>query len=286
MRRRARRRAAGVAACALVASAALAPAAESPPIAGPDSVLVGSPAHRGDPHNAIVAVRTQRPLVALSFDDGPSRRWTPDVLAALRVNGAHATFFDVGAAAVREPQLVRAQLRAGNEVADHSWSHPRLRSLSSAALRRQIVLAARSLAAIGGRPPTLFRPPHGDFDRRVSAAVDAAGLRLVGWDLAVERELDGRTPAQAARAIARQARRGSIILAHDGGGRRGRSVAAVALLLPALRRRGLRVVSVSTLLSVLRHGARGRRATGDERRRRAIDSSVGQSAARSSLPRG
>jgi peptidoglycan/xylan/chitin deacetylase (PgdA/CDA1 family) len=94
----------------------------------------------------------------------------------------------------------------------------------------------------------LFRPPYGYFDRRVSALVARSGLRLVGWNVAVERFLHGRTPAAAAAAVARVTRPGDILLLHDGGGRRAATIATLRALLPLLRARGLRAVTVSRLL--------------------------------------
>lgn len=212
---------------------------------GPAVVL--SPYHR-DPHNAIVAVRTTQALVALTFDDGPDPRYTPRVLDALRAAHAHATFFLIGSAAVREPQLVDAIGRAGDEIGDHTLDHRRLPPLRSAMVAGEIAGGSRAIAGVTGRRPTLFRPPYGYFDNRVSALVADAGLRLVGWNVAVERFLHGRTPAQAAAAVARITRPGDILLLHDGGGRRGASLATLRALLPRLHARGLRSVTVSRLL--------------------------------------
>jgi len=151
----------------------------------PGPTLERSRFHDGDPHNAIVARRGVRPpLVALSFDDGPVPGATRRILAFLRREQAHATFFEIGRRAQRHPEIVRAQLAAGHEVASHTWSHRRLAPLTRGALRAEIVDGATALQRVTGRRPNLFRPPHGYFDRRISAAVAAAGLRLIGWDIA------------------------------------------------------------------------------------------------------
>ncbi len=224
------------------------PSARSAGGGAPGRGLVGSPAHRGDPHNAIIAVQTHAPIIALTFDDGPSPRWTPGVLAVLRANGARATFFVVGRAARHAPGIVRAELAAGHEIADHTWSHARLVGLANAALHAQIDRGADVVAQIAGRRPTLFRPPHGDFDARVSAVAAHAGLRTIGWNVTVERELRGRSVAAATRRLLTLVRPGSILLAHDGRLPRARTLAVIRRLLPALHRRGYRVVTVSALL--------------------------------------
>jgi len=106
--------------------------------AGP--TLERSRFHDGDPHNAIVARRgVSPPLVALSFDDGPVPGATRRILASLRCERAHATFFEIGRRAQRHPEIVRAQLAAGHEVASHTWSHRRLVPLTRGALLAEIV---------------------------------------------------------------------------------------------------------------------------------------------------
>src|SRR5215467_2710786 len=69
--------------------------------------------------NILYRVRATKPLVALSFDDGPNAEFTPQVLALLRQNGARATFFLIGERAERNPELVRRILAEGNEVGNH-----------------------------------------------------------------------------------------------------------------------------------------------------------------------
>lgn len=235
--------AAVVAAAIVIVAVAVMPARSTDARTG----LVVSPYHH-DPHNAIVAVRTSEPIIALTFDDGPDPRYTPRVLAALDAARQHATFFVIGTAARRAPRLVRAIQARGDEIGDHTLDHRRLPPLPSARVEREVVGGARAIAAIADRPPDLFRPPYGYFDRRVSTVVARARLRLVGWDVAVEQFLHGRTAAEAARAVARATRPGDILLLHDGGGRRGATLATLRALLPLLERRGLRSVTVSRLL--------------------------------------
>ena len=213
----------------------------------PRSKLMLSPYHH-DPHNAVVAVRTTRPLIALTFDDGPDHRYTPAVLAALRAAHQHATFFVIGTAARREPRLLRAIERAGDEIGNHTLDHRRLPGLRDGEVEHEIAGGERAIAAATGHRPLLLRPPYGYFDGRISALVARRRLRLVGWALPLERYLRGHSPTAAATAVARAVAPGDIVLLHDGGGRRARTLTALRALLPVLRARGLRSVTVSRLL--------------------------------------
>ncbi len=214
--------------------------------------LIRAPDHLRDPHDAIIAVRTRRPIVALTFDDGPDPHFTPQILRLLRLAHAHATFFVIGRRIAAHPALARAIVAAGNEVGDHTLDHVLLPPLPDAGIRRQIAGGLAAARRAGLPAARYFRPPHGFFDPRVSLAGARLGLRTIGWNAVVERELRERTPAQAAAVLAASLRPGSIVLAHDGRLDRARTVAAVARLLPALHARGMRVVSVSELLAARR----------------------------------
>lgn len=221
----------------------------------PAPVLERSPFHRGA-DNAVVRVVTDRRVVALTFDDGPSARYTPRVLRDLAQAGARATFFVVGAAALRAPAIVRATVRAGHEIGDHTFDHARLPSLPGGRVAWELDAGARAIERVGAPPPAYSRPPWGDFDERVAAIAAAQRRPLIGWDLALEKELDGRDVADGVRRLVARVRPGSIILAHDGRGLRDRTLAALPLLLELLRARGFETVTVSQLIGGAGRAAR------------------------------
>ena len=190
--------------------------------------------------------------VALSFDDGPDRVWTPLVLAELARAHAAATFFDVGVRAAARPDLVRQELALG-EVQDHTETHRDLLRLSRAEAIAEITAGATSIGRSGAPRPTLFRPPLGHITTALVDAARRAGLRTVLWSVAVERYTDHVGTAAAVRDVLARVRPGSIVLAHDGGPPgRARTVAALPLLLEGLHRLGYRVLTVSQLLALAR----------------------------------
>ncbi len=223
----------------------------SAPRPSPSLGVVVSPSHRG-PHNAIVRVVTDRRLVALTFDDGPSARYTPAILRRLRAAGAQATFFMVGKSALREPGIVRAALRDGHEIGNHTFDHPRLPDLASAGIASQWRAGARALERAGAPAPRYARPPWGDFDDRVGAIAAAQGFPLIGWDVVLDKALHGGDVDARVGALVAQVRPGSIILAHDGRGTRDSTLAALPALLGRLRERGFQLVTVSQLMRAVR----------------------------------
>src|SRR5207253_899515 len=98
---------------------------------------------------AIAAVRTTRRVVALTFDDGPNPLYTPTVLAELQARADHATFFVLGRRAKDNPALIERERAAGDEVANHTFDHADVRTLSREALVRQITSTRAAIGAAG-----------------------------------------------------------------------------------------------------------------------------------------
>jgi peptidoglycan-N-acetylglucosamine deacetylase len=193
-------------------------------------------------------VQTGRPrtphAVALTFDDGPWPAQTSDVLALLRRLRVKATFFVIGRQAAAYPALVRAELRAGMTVGNHSWDHPlrpSFRDLAGARIEREIVATNGVIQREGGHP-VVFRPPGGSTSPRVERLARRHGSRVVLWSVDPRDWTPGITRRQIVRRVLRKTRPGSIILLHDGGGDRRATLRAVPRIVRAIRRRGLRFV--------------------------------------------
>jgi peptidoglycan/xylan/chitin deacetylase (PgdA/CDA1 family) len=155
---------------------------------------------------------TALPVAALTFDDGPHPKYTPRLLEVLGRYKAHATFFMVGEAAQRYPEIVRAVAEAGHAIGNHSWDHPRFPDISSVERRRQIQLCAREIAPYDCN---LFRPPFGSENLRTYFDVRLAGYRLVNWSIGVPDWL-GYDADWLEPRILRQFEPGSVLLFHDG----------------------------------------------------------------------
>ncbi|MFN2616605.1 MAG: polysaccharide deacetylase family protein [Thermoleophilaceae bacterium] len=183
----------------------------------------------------------RRRLVALTFDDGPSS-FTPRVLRSLRRRRANATFFVLGMNIAGRQSTLRRAVADGDELGDHSWSHPPLPS------RWELRRTRDALTHATGRPPCVFRPPYGMIDRRLVRSAAGLGMTTVRWDVDTADYL--RLPPKAiARLVLSDIRPGSIVLMHDGGGVRARTVRALPRILRGLRRRGYAPTTVSRLLA-------------------------------------
>ena len=192
----------------------------------------------------LYAVETGAPAVALTIDDGPDPSTTPDLLRALRDHGAHATFFLISGKVARGDSTVAAMIAAGHEIGNHLTRDQSSINLAPAAFDSSIVAAGRTLSRFG--PVRWARPGGGRYNRRMVATMQRRGYQCV---LGSIYPYDAEIPSSrfSSAFVLAHARPGAIIVLHDGGARGRRTSAALRRLLPELRRRGLRVVTLSEL---------------------------------------
>lgn len=205
--------------------------------------------------------------VALTFDDGPDPVWTPQILDILKQKNAVGTFFMIGENAAANPDLVRQVVDDGNELGNHSYTHPNISELPPMIAKLEINATQRVIEAITGRSVRLFRPPFlGDSEPTTRAEVDpidlaqsmgylTVGLKVdpddwmrPGADAIVQRILDGVSASDPEA-------RGNIVLLHDAGGDRSQTVAALPQIIDALRAKGFQLVTVSELAGLNRDQA-------------------------------
>ncbi|MFD7995692.1 polysaccharide deacetylase family protein [Streptomyces mexicanus] len=153
--------------------------------------------------------------VALTFDDGPDPRSTPYFLDALDRLGVRATFFVLGASAVRFPELTRDIARRGHELAVHGWTHSRPWLPAPGRDLAEIARAARAVRDITGRHPLWYRPPYGILTGGRWAAGRRLGLRPVLWTAWGRDWTADATPATVRATVSVDLRGGGTILLHD-----------------------------------------------------------------------
>ena len=179
------------------------------------------------------SVQLRQPLIALTFDDGPSD-FTLSILAALDAHAVRATFFPLGNRAVRMPDTVRAVVQAGHEIGLHGWRHERF---TRATVRAQLTISSRALFDLTGCRPQLFRAPYGELSRSSARVASRMGFRSILWDIDPH-DWQASSAQSIVERVLVAAHPGAIILLHDGGGDRAPTVAALTAMIPALRGRG------------------------------------------------
>ncbi|MET7469767.1 bifunctional polysaccharide deacetylase/glycosyltransferase family 2 protein [Micromonospora sp. NPDC005222] len=217
----------------------------------PSSVIEGGPIVNVSPEGRTQSHRLPARTVALTFDDGPDPRWTPEVLRVLDKYQVKGTFFVIGSQVVRNPDVTRRLVAEGHELGVHTFTHPDLAALPD--WRRELEYAQTQLAVASttGVRPSLLRFP---YSSRADAYSDRDWpmLRQAGQlgYLTVVNDVDSRDwerpPVEEMVANATPAgTAGTVALWHDSGGDRSGTVAALDRYIPMMLERGYRFTTVS-----------------------------------------
>lgn len=190
--------------------------------------------------------------VCLTFDDGPSPKATPQILALLRQAGARATFFIVGEAAEKCPELVAAIAHEGHELGEHGYGHLHAWKSNPLHYAADLARASRMIRHFASRYGSLFRPPYGKLNLLTLLYALLTRRRLAFWDLD-PRDYAQTSPARLAQQVLSELAPGRVVLFHDGR-RRPESdpavtVEALKLVLEAAAPRRLEFATVSEALA-------------------------------------
>ena len=180
-----------------------------------------------------------KPMVALTFDDGPSPEYTPEILKVLKENDAKGTFFILGTEAELNSDTLKQIEEDGNEIGNHSYSHLDFTKLVKPALDYQVLTTQEIVRRETGKAPILLRPPYG----LINEAVKEIDMPIILWSID-SLDWENRNPDIIYNIILNNIKDGDIILMHD---IYQSSVEAVIRIIPELKRRGYQLVTVSEL---------------------------------------
>jgi peptidoglycan/xylan/chitin deacetylase (PgdA/CDA1 family) len=195
--------------------------------------------------DVVFYVDTSDSVIALTLDDGPHRGLTPAVLQTLARYGARATFFLLGERAEAEPELVQRIVEEGHEVGNHTWRDERSAWQPRGRLEQKVAETHRVLSAHG--QVRLFRPGAGWPSKTVREVAAAQGYACVLASI-YPNDLRVRSDRLVVDDVLRHARRGAIVVLHEGTPERLRVVSVLELVLSELGSRGYRFVTMSELL--------------------------------------
>ena len=225
----------------------------------PDTGLISGESYQVMPTSYVVERFGAHPgWVAITFDDGPDSRWTPKILDILKQKNAKATFFVIGKNMSRFPGLVDREVAEGHDVGNHTWTHPNIAETPAAQTAVELSATQRLFETITGRSMRLFRPPYfGDAEpstpREVAPLLDAQRQGYLSVGLRIDPD-DWKKPdpghivnTALSRLADHDVRPGQVLLLHDSGGDRSRTVEALPLLIDALRAHGYKIVTIGDL---------------------------------------
>lgn len=192
-----------------------------------------------NPNAKYTGINPKKKMVALTFDDGPSR-YTMKLLNALKKYNAKATFFMVGQNVSRYKSTVKKMASIGCELGNHTYDHPNLTNLSSSQISSQISRTNSAIRSATGKNATVMRPPYGSYNSRVLSSV---GMPAILWSVDT-RDWDTLNAYSTIYHVKNNVRDGSIILFHD---LYSPTVNAAIELIPWLQKQGYQLVTVSEM---------------------------------------
>ena len=195
-------------------------------------------------------VETSQRVVALTFDDGPTRDRTAEVLRLLRAEQVRATFFVTGGELEQNLDAGREIVAAGHELGNHSYSHERMVFVTPSFVQHEVERTDELIRAAGHTGEIYFRPPYGKKLFALPLYLSRHGRTTITWDVEPDSELPADADAAAiTRHVMSRTRPGSIILLHVMYPSRAETMKAVPSIIEGLRREGYRFVTVSELLA-------------------------------------
>ena len=212
-------------------SSSPAPPAVSPPVADADPVARSAP------------------VVYLTFDDGPHPVYTPQILEVLASHGVRGTFFVVGSMVRNWPDTARRIVEAGHSIQLHSWRHGNLTKFTRQEFIADTARAQAALAEVVSKRATCLRPPYGMMNAQLEEWATELDLKMVMWSTSGADWLE-ISASQIARRVVNGVRPGSVVLLHDGGGPRHRTVTALGIILEELTEAGYRFRPICSSLPI------------------------------------
>lgn len=181
-----------------------------------------------------------KPMVALTFDDGPYFRATVPILNTLKKYDSVATFFVLGNRVPNHKNVIKRIADEGSEIGNHSYNHKQLTTLNSKELKEQISRTQRAVLEVVGSEPKVLRPTYGSYDKNLRSAID---MPMILWSIDPQ-DWKVKDANKIKDHILSKVRDGDIILMHD---IFESTAEAVGLLVPELLNRGFQLVTVSEL---------------------------------------
>ncbi|XZN92047.1 MAG: polysaccharide deacetylase family protein [Microcoleus sp.] len=188
-------------------------------------------------------------VIALTVDDGPWPETTEQMLDIFQKNDVKATFFWIGKSLERSPEIARRVVAEGHAIGNHTWHHP-YDPMDAATAADEIDRTAKLIYETTGVKTTYFRPPGGVLNNGLAKYAKEHNYSVVMWSV-TSADTDPRAQPEAfVENVLKGAKPGAIVLMHDGGGDRSRTIKALPDMIAGLKKQGYRFVTIPELLEM------------------------------------
>lgn len=203
------------------------------------------------PGDFYAEVKTREKVIALSFDDGPGK-YTEEILEVLKSAGIKATFFVEGSQIQPHAAALKRAFSEGHEIANHTYSHINFYAYAKKDYREvlieEIEKTEHLIVKNTGAKPNLLRMPHGYIKRWVKEVAKEKGYVVVNWSFGCD--WTNKSVAEMAELYKRNIKPGAILLFHDGGKNRKKTIEVLKEVIVAAKEKGYRMVPIGELLKI------------------------------------
>lgn len=197
-------------------------------------------------------IKTDKKVVALTFDDGPDPQFTPIVLDILKKHEARATFFILGKRAEAHPDILKKIAAEGHEIGNHSYSHPDFNNINQEAQLNEVAKTTNIIKRLTGQTPGLLRPPGGYLSYDLVAITKKNNMTIAYWTYQQDSKdwRNGIKAATIAGHVIKNIRPGQVIILHDGCPNGMQTAKATDMIVSHLQEEGYSFVTVSELIKL------------------------------------
>ncbi len=195
------------------------------------------------------SINNSEKVIALTIDDGPWPETTEQMLDIFDQNNVKATFFWIGKSIENSPEIARLVVAKGHAIGNHTWNHP-YDQMDAVTAANEIDRTAKLIYETTGVKTTFFRPPGGVLNNGLAKYAKEQNYSVVMWSV-TSADTDPRAQPEAfVNNVLKGAKPGAIVLMHDGGGDRSRTIKALPEIIAGLKKEGYRFVTIPQLLEM------------------------------------
>jgi len=192
------------------------------------------------------------PEIALTFDDGPSSKYTPKILDILKENDVKATFFVLGKFIEKNKDILKRTSDEGHVIGNHTFTHAKGTITDVKKISRELAKTDDLIVKYTGKSVNYFRPPFGFENWRFLTEAELLDYTVVLWSLDVGDWNKTKTEKDITSKIFKNAKNGTIILLHDGGASREAVIGALPIVIKELKSRGYKFVTIDEMIAHLK----------------------------------
>lgn len=193
-------------------------------------------------------------VVALTFDDGPDKDFTPQILDILKKYNIKATFFIVGENVKANTEIIKRENEEGHEIGNHTFTHINVDKRSYQEVQEEINKTQEAIKEVIGKEPQLFRPPYRAINKNVCDIIKNKNMNIVLWSNLDPRDWSNPGVYNIINTITTKVKNGNIILLHDYNNLRtpkSQTIQALDTVISELQKKGYKFVTVSELIEHL-----------------------------------